>query len=217
MFLAQESESDAFHSFFNSWALPYPRKDPFVVRGVRQKVLVSATLENRKENAYNTSLSLSFSRNLHLASFMPQVPGAEEVWEESGREEKGDWGIDLGCEGLQRKAQCLKAASRRAPAASALAPPPLLCSQRDSPVKVECTTPSPHVRLCSVGHPVFRTGAKVSGDPEPERESSSETAGAGICRAWEFREELHKSCWCPAGLMKRKRPYMTPYDPNLYT
>nr|XP_035968893.1 integrin alpha-10 isoform X4 [Halichoerus grypus] len=49
------------------------RKDPFVVRGGRQKVLVSATLENRKENAYNTSLSLSFSRNLHLASFVPQV------------------------------------------------------------------------------------------------------------------------------------------------
>nr|XP_035968894.1 integrin alpha-10 isoform X5 [Halichoerus grypus] len=81
------------------------RKDPFVVRGGRQKVLVSATLENRKENAYNTSLSLSFSRNLHLASFVPQ---------------------------------------------------------RDSPVKVECTAPSPHVRLCSVGHPVFQTGAQVT-------------------------------------------------------
>lgn len=48
------------------------RKDPFVVQG-RRKVLVTATLENRKENAYNTSLSLSFSRNLHLASFTPQV------------------------------------------------------------------------------------------------------------------------------------------------
>uniref|UniRef100_A0A452S7Z9 Integrin subunit alpha 10 n=1 Tax=Ursus americanus TaxID=9643 RepID=A0A452S7Z9_URSAM len=81
------------------------RKDPFIVRGGRQKVLVSATLENRKENAYNTSLSLSFSRNLHLASFMPQ---------------------------------------------------------KDSPVKVECSAPSPHVRLCSVGHPVFQTGAKVT-------------------------------------------------------
>ncbi|GAB5575461.1 integrin alpha-10 isoform X1 [Prionailurus iriomotensis] len=81
------------------------RKDPFVVRGSRQKVLVSATLENRKENAYNTSLNLSFSRNLHLASFTPQ---------------------------------------------------------RDSPVKVECTAPSPHARLCSVGHPVFQAGAKVT-------------------------------------------------------
>ena len=51
-----------------------PRKDPFVVRGGRRKVLVSATLENKKENAYNTSLSLNFSRNLHLSSFTPQVP-----------------------------------------------------------------------------------------------------------------------------------------------
>lgn len=43
------------------------------------------------------------------------------------------------------------------------APPPCLCSQRDRSVKVECATPSPHARLCSVGHPVFQTGAKVSG------------------------------------------------------
>jgi hypothetical protein len=50
-----------------------PRTAPFVVRGGQRKVLVSATLENRKENAYNTSLNLSFSRNLHLASFTPQV------------------------------------------------------------------------------------------------------------------------------------------------
>ncbi|XP_072802776.1 integrin alpha-10 isoform X3 [Vicugna pacos] len=49
------------------------RKEPFVVRGGRRKVLVSAALENREENAYNTSLSLSFSRNLHLSSFTPQV------------------------------------------------------------------------------------------------------------------------------------------------
>ncbi|XP_037682086.1 integrin alpha-10 isoform X3 [Choloepus didactylus] len=81
------------------------RKAPFVVRGGRRKVLVSATLENRKENAYNTSLSLSFSRNLHLASLTPQ---------------------------------------------------------KDSPVKVECSAPSPHAQLCSVGHPVFQTGTKVS-------------------------------------------------------
>ncbi|KAM5293854.1 integrin alpha-10 isoform 3-T3 [Glossophaga mutica] len=81
------------------------RKDPFIVQGGQQKVLVSATLENRKENAYNTSLSLSFSRNLHLASFTPE---------------------------------------------------------KDRPMKVECTAPSPHAHLCSVGHPVFQTGAKVT-------------------------------------------------------
>lgn len=65
-----------------------PRKDPFMVRGGRQKVLVSAALENRKENAYNTSLSLSFSRNLHLASFTPQVPLGEGIWDESRKEEE---------------------------------------------------------------------------------------------------------------------------------
>ncbi|XP_023390599.1 integrin alpha-10, partial [Pteropus vampyrus] len=81
------------------------REDPFLVRGGRRKVLVSVILENRMENAYNTSLSLSFSRNLHLASFTPQ---------------------------------------------------------RDRPVKVECAAPAPHARLCSVGHPVFPTGAKVT-------------------------------------------------------
>nr|XP_051713283.1 integrin alpha-10 isoform X4 [Oryctolagus cuniculus] len=81
------------------------RKAPFVVRGGRRKVVVSAALENRKENAYNTSLSLSFSRNLHLTSLTPQ---------------------------------------------------------RDSPVKMECTAPSTHARLCSVGHPVFQTRAKVT-------------------------------------------------------
>ncbi|XP_055459790.1 integrin alpha-10 [Psammomys obesus] len=81
------------------------RKSPFVVRGGRQKLLVSATLENRKENAYNTSLNLSFSRNLHLASLTPQ---------------------------------------------------------RAKSVKVECAVPSPHARVCTVGHPVFQAGAKVA-------------------------------------------------------
>ncbi|XP_051848787.1 integrin alpha-10 isoform X4 [Antechinus flavipes] len=81
------------------------RKKPFVVRGGRQKVLASATLENRKENAYNTNLSLSFSRSLHLASFTPQ---------------------------------------------------------KDPSVKVECAATSTHGQLCSIGHPVFQTGAKVT-------------------------------------------------------
>lgn len=29
-------------------------------------------------------------------------------------------------------------------------------------MKVECAVPSPHSRLCTVGHPVFQAGAKVS-------------------------------------------------------
>lgn len=57
---------------------PAIRTSPFVVRGGRQKLLASVTLENKKENAYNTSLNLSFSRNLHLASLTPQVSSEEE-------------------------------------------------------------------------------------------------------------------------------------------
>uniref|UniRef100_A0A8C5LKL6 Integrin, alpha 10 n=1 Tax=Jaculus jaculus TaxID=51337 RepID=A0A8C5LKL6_JACJA len=41
-------------------------------------------------------------------------------------------------------------------------PLPLLCLQRDGAVKVECSLPSLHARLCSVGHPVFQAGAKVT-------------------------------------------------------
>lgn len=48
-------------------------------------MLVSATLENKKENAYNTSLSLNFSRNLHLSSFTPQVPLGKGVQGNQGR------------------------------------------------------------------------------------------------------------------------------------
>lgn len=74
-----------------------------MVQGGRQKVLVSATLENRKENAYNTSLSLSFSRNLHLASFTPQVPFGEGFWEELEKKKKEDWGIILSYKGSLEK------------------------------------------------------------------------------------------------------------------
>lgn len=103
--------------------LPVPltlREDPFLVRGGRRKVLVSATLENRMENAYNTSLRLSFSRNLHLASFTPQVPGA---WEGGGG--GGVWGL---CPPrpvwLQGKAGCSEPAAGERP--QRWLPPPSL-------------------------------------------------------------------------------------------
>lgn len=80
LFLAQEKELrlSVPLQLPDSSLLITPRKHPFVVRGSRRKVLVSGTLENRKENAYNTSLLLSFSRNLHLASFTHQVPLGRE-------------------------------------------------------------------------------------------------------------------------------------------
>lgn len=108
-----------------------------MVRAGRQKVLVTATLENRQENAYNTSLSVSFSKNLHLTSLSPQVQGM-------GGGEKGGLLV------------MWKSCPVQLPHSS---------SQRDAggTVKVECMAPNPHAQLCSVGHPVFQTGAKVYG------------------------------------------------------
>ncbi|XP_074246288.1 integrin alpha-10 isoform X2 [Saimiri boliviensis] len=130
------------------------RRAPFVVRGGRRKVLAAATLENRKENAYNTSLSLVFSGNLHLASLTPQVL-LEGGGEKGGERRLGYWPR---LRGVLEPAQRLEAVGRTAVAA----PSPFPCPQKDSAVKVECAAPSAHARLCSVGHPVFQTGAKVT-------------------------------------------------------
>lgn len=49
-------------------------------------------------------------------------------------------------------------------------------------MKVECAAPSPHARLCSVGHPVFQTGAKVSGAQDEKgalREQGLDWVGPG--------------------------------------
>lgn len=54
----------------------------------------------------------------------------------------------------------------RAALALALTSTSSLCLQRAKSVKVECTVPSPHARVCIVGHPVFQAGAKVSVDPQ---------------------------------------------------
>ncbi|KAF7238393.1 Integrin alpha-10 [Varanus komodoensis] len=44
------------------------RQKPHVIRKGKRKVLVDVLLENKKENAYNASLVLGFSRNLHFSS-----------------------------------------------------------------------------------------------------------------------------------------------------
>nr|XP_014341411.1 PREDICTED: integrin alpha-10 isoform X1 [Latimeria chalumnae] len=44
------------------------RQNPYVIRSIKKRVLIEVTLENKKENAYNTSLRLFFSRNLLFAS-----------------------------------------------------------------------------------------------------------------------------------------------------
>ncbi|NXG39834.1 ITA10 protein, partial [Dromaius novaehollandiae] len=48
------------------------RQSPHVLRKGRRKVMVDVSLENKKENAYNASLRLRFSRNLHFSSLVLQ-------------------------------------------------------------------------------------------------------------------------------------------------
>ncbi|XP_038140267.1 integrin alpha-10 [Cyprinodon tularosa] len=44
------------------------RQKPYVIRSPRRRLAVEVQLENRLENAYNTSLKLHYSRNLHFSS-----------------------------------------------------------------------------------------------------------------------------------------------------
>ncbi|NXT42903.1 ITA10 protein, partial [Pelecanoides urinatrix] len=49
------------------------RQSPHVLRRGRRRVVVDVGLENKKENAYNASLLLRFSSNLHFSSLALQV------------------------------------------------------------------------------------------------------------------------------------------------
>ncbi|TRY85615.1 hypothetical protein DNTS_010181 [Danionella cerebrum] len=44
------------------------RQQPYVIRSSRRRLLVEVHLENQLENAYNTSLTLLYSKNLHFSS-----------------------------------------------------------------------------------------------------------------------------------------------------
>uniref|UniRef100_A0A7N8X5N5 Integrin, alpha 10 n=1 Tax=Mastacembelus armatus TaxID=205130 RepID=A0A7N8X5N5_9TELE len=44
------------------------RQKPYVIRSPRRRLAVEVQLQNRLENAYNTSLMLHYSRNLHFSS-----------------------------------------------------------------------------------------------------------------------------------------------------
>ncbi|XP_029436075.1 integrin alpha-10 [Rhinatrema bivittatum] len=49
-------------------AIAGTRQNPYIIRQGWKKLTVDILLENRKENAYNTSLRVWFSKNLHFAS-----------------------------------------------------------------------------------------------------------------------------------------------------
>ncbi|NXA57266.1 ITA10 protein, partial [Nothocercus julius] len=55
------------------------RQSPYVLRKGRRKVLVEVALENREENAYNASVRLRFSRNLHFSSLLLQDKSAVKL------------------------------------------------------------------------------------------------------------------------------------------
>lgn len=52
--------------------LPH-RQKPYVIRSPRRRLAVEVQLQNRLENAYNTSLTLHYSRNLHFSSLSIRV------------------------------------------------------------------------------------------------------------------------------------------------
>uniref|UniRef100_A0A8C7CER3 Integrin subunit alpha 10 n=1 Tax=Oncorhynchus kisutch TaxID=8019 RepID=A0A8C7CER3_ONCKI len=49
------------------------RQQPYVIRSPRRRLAVEVQLQNRLENAYNTSLTLHYSRNLHISSHSIRV------------------------------------------------------------------------------------------------------------------------------------------------
>ncbi|XP_059727416.1 LOW QUALITY PROTEIN: integrin alpha-10 [Haemorhous mexicanus] len=55
------------------------RQSPHIVRKGRRRMLVEVELENREENAYNTSLWLHLSGNLHFSSLVLQEPSSVKL------------------------------------------------------------------------------------------------------------------------------------------
>lgn len=49
------------------------RQKPYVIRSPRRRLAVEVQLQNRLENAYNTSLTLHYSKNLHFSSLSIRV------------------------------------------------------------------------------------------------------------------------------------------------
>uniref|UniRef100_A0A4W6FRI1 Integrin subunit alpha 10 n=1 Tax=Lates calcarifer TaxID=8187 RepID=A0A4W6FRI1_LATCA len=49
------------------------RQKPYVIRSPRRRLAVEVQLQNRLENAYNTSLTLHYSRNLHFSSLSIRI------------------------------------------------------------------------------------------------------------------------------------------------
>uniref|UniRef100_A0A8C2HPN4 Integrin, alpha 10 n=1 Tax=Cyprinus carpio TaxID=7962 RepID=A0A8C2HPN4_CYPCA len=53
-------------------------RQPYVIRSPRRRLAVEVQLQNRLENAYNTSLTLHYSKNLHFSSLSIRVPAQSQ-------------------------------------------------------------------------------------------------------------------------------------------
>lgn len=68
-------------------------------------------------------------------------------------------------------------------------------------MKVECAVPSPHARLCIVGHPVFQAGAKVNWVQDEDRVLRNLGLGSmgygvlgeawALIPPWAFQKKVH--------------------------
>ncbi|XP_067831918.1 integrin alpha-10 isoform X2 [Heptranchias perlo] len=54
------------------------RQSPYIVKNSRQRVSAKVLLENRRENAYNTSLNITFSKNLLFTSLLDDAQNKVE-------------------------------------------------------------------------------------------------------------------------------------------
>lgn len=68
------TRSDTHLLGLSDFSLCFPhRQKPYVIRSPRRRLAVEVQLQNRLENAYNTSLTLHYSRNLHFSSLSIRV------------------------------------------------------------------------------------------------------------------------------------------------
>lgn len=74
IFLSNISPSSVFSVVFLFSLLH--RHKPYVIRSPRRRLAVEVQLQNRLENAYNTSLTMHYSRNLHFSSLSIRVGDA---------------------------------------------------------------------------------------------------------------------------------------------
>lgn len=125
------------------------RQRPYVIRSPRRRLAVEVQLQNRLENAYNTSLTLQYSRNLHFSSLSIRVNPTRTLPVQS------HVNVNIRLKTERSDPRLL-----------------FLDMQEDAHFKIECTALSANSHSCNVSYPVFRSQSNV----RPCRENSLESA-----------------------------------------